>query len=251
MPEFTDTRGSTLVSTGDVPVSTTIRASRVSPHPNLLILVSYHPAVAPARTDGQTDIQGNGTERTGIGRGRRRTPGRGALDRRGSDRGSRDPRRAPQRAAQADDRTPPGGTGTVSLRDLSEAIAAAETGETPPPRNIRESVYNSLHQPHLPKLDSLGVVRYDSDRKDITVDGRAREVDLYMEVVTEYGITWGEYYRSLGVFALFSIVASEIGVPLLAEVSSLLVASAFLAVIGASIAYQLWTHRWRYLRLLA
>jgi len=142
-------------------------------------------------------------------------------------------------------------SGMVSLRDLSEAIAAAETGETPPPRNIRESVYNSLHQPHLPKLDSLGVVRYDSDRKDITVDGRAREVDLYMEVVTEYGITRGEYYRSLGVFALFSIVASEIGVPLLAEVSSLLVASAFLAVIGASIAYQLWTHRWRYLRLLA
>jgi hypothetical protein len=108
-----------------------------------------------------------------------------------------------------------------------------------------------LHQTHLPKLDSLGVVRYDSDRKDINIDGRAREVDLYMEVVTEYGITWGEYYRSLGVFALFSIVASEIGVPLLAEVSSLLVASAFLAVIGASIAYQLWTHRWRYLRLLA
>jgi hypothetical protein len=142
-------------------------------------------------------------------------------------------------------------SGMVSLRDLSGAIAAAETGETPPPRNIRESVYNSLHQPHLPKLDSLGVVRYDSDRKDINIDGRAREVDLYMEVVTEYGITWGEYYRSLGVFALFSIVASEIGVPLLAEVSSLLVASAFLAVIGASIAYQLWTHRWRYLRLLA
>jgi hypothetical protein len=142
-------------------------------------------------------------------------------------------------------------SGMVSLRDLSEAIAAAETGETPPPRNIRESVYNSLHQTHLPKLDSLGVVRYDSDRQDINIDGRAREVDLYMEVVTEYGITWGEYYRSLGVFALFSIVASEIGVPLLAEVSSLLVASAFLAVIGASIAYQLWTHRWRYLRLLA
>jgi len=142
------------------------------------------------------------------------------------------------------------GDGTVTLRELSEAIAAAETGETPPPRNIRESVYNSLHQTHLPKLDSLGVVRYDSDRKRIAIDGRAREVDVYMEVVTKYGITWGEYYRSLGVLALFSVVASEMGVPILDGIGALVVASVFLALIGASIGYQLWTNRWRYVRLL-
>lgn len=47
---------------------------------------------------------------------------------------------------------------TVSLRDLATAIAAAETGQSPPPRASRESVYNSLHQTHLPKLDELGVV---------------------------------------------------------------------------------------------
>lgn len=140
--------------------------------------------------------------------------------------------------------------GTVTLRELSEAIAEAETGQSPPPRNIRESVYNSLHQTHLPKLDSLGVVRYDSDRKHITIDGRARDVDLYMEVVTKYGITWGEYYRGLGVLALCTVVAVEVGVPLLVDVGALLVASTFLAVIGASILYQFWTHRWRYLRLL-
>ena len=143
------------------------------------------------------------------------------------------------------------GSGTVTLRELSEAIAAAESGESPPPRNIRESVYNSLHQTHLPKLDSLDVVSYDRDRKRIEIDGRARDVDLYMEVVTEYGITWGEYYRSLGVLALFSVVASEVGVPGLVDIGALAVASGFLALIGVSILYQLWTHRWRYLRLLS
>ena len=43
--------------------------------------------------------------------------------------------------------------GTMSARDLSEYIAERETGESPPPRNIRQSAYVSLHQTHLPKLD--------------------------------------------------------------------------------------------------
>jgi hypothetical protein len=142
-------------------------------------------------------------------------------------------------------------SGTITLRELSEAIAAAESGESPPPRNLRESVYNSLHQTHLPKLDSLDVVSYDRDRKHIEIDGRARDVDLYMEVVTEYGITWAEYYRSLGVLALFAVVASEVGVPVLVDAGTLAVTSVFLALIGVSILYQLWTPRWRYLRLLS
>jgi len=142
-------------------------------------------------------------------------------------------------------------SGTITLRELSEAIAAAESGESPPPRNLRESVYNSLHQTHLPKLDSLDVVSYDRDRKHVEIDGRARDVDLYMEVVTEYGITWAEYYRSLGVLALFAVVASEVGVPVLVDAGTLAVTSVFLALIGVSILYQLWTHRWRYLRLLS
>jgi hypothetical protein len=52
---------------------------------------------------------------------------------------------------------------TSSVRDLSEEVAALETGESPPPRNIRQSVYVSLHQTHLPKLDDLGIAVYDAD----------------------------------------------------------------------------------------
>ena len=51
--------------------------------------------------------------------------------------------------------------GTLSARDLSEFIAERETGESPPPRNIRQSAYVSLHQTHLPKLDELGLVVLD------------------------------------------------------------------------------------------
>ena len=50
---------------------------------------------------------------------------------------------------------------TIGLHELSEAVATAESGVSPPPRALRESVYGSLHQTHLPKLEELGVVTYD------------------------------------------------------------------------------------------
>jgi len=69
---------------------------------------------------------------------------------------------------------------TLSVRQLSERVAALETGESPPPRNIRQSVYVSLHQTHLPKLDELGIVEYDADAKQVTLLDRVGEVEAYM-----------------------------------------------------------------------
>ncbi|SDY10199.1 DUF7344 domain-containing protein [Halobellus clavatus] len=135
----------------------------------------------------------------------------------------------------------------VMLRDLAEEIAESETGQTPAPRNIRDSVYISLHQSHLPKLDSAGVVDYDSDRKTIRLCRFARKVDQYMEVVTKYGVSWASYYRSLGTMALFLVVLSLTGVPLVSAIDPLVFASLFLALIAGSTLYQLWTRRWLYL----
>jgi hypothetical protein len=140
--------------------------------------------------------------------------------------------------------------GQVSLRDLAETIAERETGQSPPPRNARESVHNSLHQFHLPKLDEQGVVTYDRDRKTIKLEENAREVYVHMELVTRYGITWADYYRSLGVLALMTVVAAELGVPGLAELEPLLLATVFLVVFGLSTARQLWVNRWIFLNSL-
>jgi hypothetical protein len=138
----------------------------------------------------------------------------------------------------------------LSLRELSERIAERETGESPPPRNVRESVYNSLHQTHLPKLDDLDVVAYDKDRKTVQLQEPAREVDVYMEVVSPYGITWAVYYRTLAVMSMVTVVASKVGVPVVSEIPALLWASGFLAVFAISTASQLWSRRWFYLRSL-
>ena len=140
--------------------------------------------------------------------------------------------------------------GTTTLRDLAETIAEHETGESPPPKNIRNSVYNSLHQTHLPKLDRRGIVEYESDRKTIRLTEDARSVDVYMEVVTPYGITWSEYYSMLGTVSLCIVLAALIDVPVISAVDPVLWVSLSLAAFGASLGYQLWTNRWMYLNAL-
>jgi len=140
--------------------------------------------------------------------------------------------------------------GVITLRRLAEDIAEEETGESPAPKNVRNSVYNSLHQTHLPKLDRRGIVEYESDRKTVRLTSDARSVDAYMEVVTSYGITWSEYYSLLGTVALAVVLAALVGVPGVAAIDPVLWATLFLTAFGASIGYQLWTDRWLYLNAL-
>ena len=77
----------------------------------------------------------------------------------------------------------------VDVRELSEKVAAMEIGKSPPPRDVRRSVYNALNQTHLPKLDEIGLVQYDRDRKTVSLCDDARDVDIYMNVVSPVGIT--------------------------------------------------------------
>jgi len=140
--------------------------------------------------------------------------------------------------------------GTVTVRDLAEKIAEAESGESPPPQALRRSVYNSLHQHHLPKLDEANVIAYDKDRKTVDILENAKSISLYMEVVTPYGITWAEYYRSLAVLGLLVIVAHDVGVPVIADLPGLLIPVVFLTIVGLSTGYQLWSQRWMYLNQL-
>ncbi|ELZ44474.1 hypothetical protein C464_13295 [Halorubrum coriense DSM 10284] len=143
-----------------------------------------------------------------------------------------------------------GTVGKTTLRDLAESIAERETGESPPPKNIRNSVYNSLHQTHLPKLDNSGIVEYESNRKTIRLTENARSVDVYMEVVTPYGITWSEYYSMLGTLSLLIVFAALVEVPVISMIDPVLFVSVFLVVFSVSIGYQLWMSRWVYLNAM-
>ena len=131
----------------------------------------------------------------------------------------------------------------VSLRELSEAIAATEAGVHPAPRALRESVYNALHQTHLPKMRELGIVAYDPDRKTVSACPEAGHLGRYMDVTTRLGVTWGEYYRALGVVGLFATVASLASAPGFAGVDPLIPAAGSLGAFAASTVYQLFAAR--------
>lgn len=138
----------------------------------------------------------------------------------------------------------------TSLRKLSEKLAEWEADERPAPRDLRQSVYNSLYQTHLPKLKDVGIVEYDKDRKMVSLTERARDVDLYMDIATGFGVTWSTYYRTLGVLGFIGIVLAESELAFIPDVQPLLIATVFLFVLALSTAYQLWQRRWFYLRSL-
>lgn len=141
-------------------------------------------------------------------------------------------------------------SGTLDVRELAQHIAERESGTSPPPGNVRKSVYNSLLQTHLPKLDREDVIEYDSDRKTVIISESARDVSVYMELVTPYGITWSEYYRLVAVLSMVAVVATRVGVPVFEDVDPLAVAVVFLVVVALSTGYQLWTRRTFYRQTL-
>mgnify|MGYP000041242975 FL=1 len=131
------------------------------------------------------------------------------------------------------------GPGSETVADLAERIGAVEAGESPPPRNVRQSVYVSLHQTHLPKLDELGIVEYDPDSKTVAIADKAADVAVYMEVVPQYGISWAEYYLGLGVLGGLSLLAIAVGVPLFRSLPPAAVSAGLSMVLVSSALYQL------------
>lgn len=133
--------------------------------------------------------------------------------------------------------------GVASVSDLAEIVAARESGTEPPPRNVRQSVYVSLHQTHLPKLDSLDIVSYDSDGRDVQLRDRAEDVEVYMEVVPQYGLSWGEFYFGWGVLGLLTAIAVRIGVPVVSTLEMTAVAGLFFVGLIVASSYHVYTQQ--------
>ena len=133
----------------------------------------------------------------------------------------------------------------VEVNDIAEYIAEHETGESPPPKDSRKTVYVSLHQTHLPKMDDLNIVGYDTDTKEVTLDESFRDVAVYMEVIPRGGlrISWSEYYLAVGLIGLATIFARMTGAPLISDIGMGAWAIFYLLIISASALYQTFTRR--------
>ncbi|MFB6123506.1 MAG: hypothetical protein ABEJ78_08610, partial [Haloferacaceae archaeon] len=121
--------------------------------------------------------------------------------------------------------------GSETVAELAEFIAAVEAGTSPPPRNVRQSVYVSLHQTHLPKLDELGIVTYDPNEKTVSLAAGAERVAPYMDGSTNAQASWTEFFAGVSLLGLVGVALAAAGVPLL-DGRAAVVGGCALAVVG-------------------
>ena len=130
---------------------------------------------------------------------------------------------------------------SYTLAELAERIAEQEADTTPAPRDVRQSVYVSLQQTHVPKLLKLGIVEYAGDQRAVRLSDHADDVTVYLEVVSGYDIAWSEYYLGLGLLGLLTVVGNVVGVPVLSTLPVSALAGLFLGVVVLSATYHTWT----------
>ncbi|WP_297516419.1 hypothetical protein [Thermococcus sp.] len=90
--------------------------------------------------------------------------------------------------------------GRAELRDMVEYIAKNE-GNTD--RKHRKSVYVSLVQTHIPKLEREGVITF--KHGIVTLVKVPDDVTVYMETVKKNDISWSTFY--IGLSLLFFLTA--------------------------------------------
>lgn len=97
--------------------------------------------------------------------------------------------------------------GGQSVRSLSEEIACLETGVNEPKSNFRKSVYSSLHQTHIPKMESLKIIAYDKNTDTIELLPRSQEFNIYIETVKKGDIPWSQFYLGLSILTVVGSLA--------------------------------------------
>nr|WP_226482010.1 hypothetical protein [Natrinema amylolyticum] len=111
----------------------------------------------------------------------------------------------------------------VELGDLAQQVAAWEyettlEGVTP---EQRKRVYTTLQQTHLPKMDGIGILRFDSDQGVIQATERTRDISVYLEIVPGREFAWRELYLSLGAISCALVAALWLEIYPLIALSSL------------------------------
>lgn len=96
--------------------------------------------------------------------------------------------------------------GSQSVRSLSEEIARLEAETEDPKSSVRKSVYVSLLQTHIPKMESLEIINYDREHDTVELLPASRNFDIYMETVKKGDIPWSQFYMGISSLAIFGSV---------------------------------------------
>jgi len=102
--------------------------------------------------------------------------------------------------------------GDVEIADITKQVAAWENGKSREEITAQERhrVYTSMQQTHLPAMDRAGVIEYDNGT--VTLADGAENLEVYMDIVPEQSIPWGEYYLGLAAVSGALLAAVSAGV---------------------------------------
>lgn len=93
--------------------------------------------------------------------------------------------------------------GTACLREVVRRIATLENGDTPS-RRLRKSVYTSILQNHLPKMEMAGLIEYERETDVLHLMDLPRSYRYYIEAVEKRDLPWCLYYLALSAVGIFS-----------------------------------------------
>jgi len=102
--------------------------------------------------------------------------------------------------------------GDVEIADITEQVAAWENGKNREEitNQERHRVYTSMQQTHLPAMNRAGIIEYDNGT--VTLADQAENLEVYMDIVPEQSIPWGEYYLGLAAVSGALLAAVSAGV---------------------------------------
>jgi len=108
----------------------------------------------------------------------------------------------------------------ATISDLAEQVAAWEYDISPADVSYdeRKRVYTSLQQVHLPRMDRMDVVEFDSDQGTVEIGPAAGELDIYLDVVTGRDISWSGLYVGVALLNAGLFLGGVLGVPLLGAI---------------------------------
>ncbi|KTG30384.1 hypothetical protein AUR66_08120 [Haloferax profundi] len=133
--------------------------------------------------------------------------------------------------------------GPIPLSDLAEQVAAWEKDKTISELRSaeRKTVYTSLQQTHLPRLERAGIITYEDGEVELT--DQTERLDIYLDIVPENSIPWGVYYLGLSALSWLVIGGLWAGVLPTETIPSLVYPATIVAVFTASAAYHAVTNR--------
>ncbi len=124
----------------------------------------------------------------------------------------------------------------VELADVVDYVSSWQYGKPASEVTSKERmrVYSALHQVHLPKLETVGLIKYDTEDGEIRIQDEIEYARLYLEYDPENDISWSSLYlglvgigAALALFSQFSMYPIE-------WLNGLLLVWSFLLIVGVA-----------------